>query len=37
LVFTIGTTPYTLDALEEDGNLFIIFGDQTSGRIMGIM
>jgi uncharacterized protein len=32
LVFTLGTTSYTLDALEEDGDLFIIFGDETSGK-----
>jgi uncharacterized protein len=32
LVFTVGGTSYTLDALEEDGNLFIIFGDETSGK-----
>jgi uncharacterized protein len=32
LIFTLGTKQYTLDALEEDGNLFIIFGDETSGK-----
>jgi uncharacterized protein (DUF1684 family) len=33
LVFTIGKTVYKLDALEESpGELFIIFGDATSGK-----
>ena len=33
LVFTIGNTTYHLDALEETpGELFIIFGDATSGK-----
>jgi uncharacterized protein len=32
LVFTIGATQYTLDALEEGDELFIIFGDATSGK-----
>jgi uncharacterized protein len=31
LVFTIGAKQYTLDALQEDDDLFIIFGDETSG------
>lgn len=32
LVFTIGKTTYRLDALEEGSELFIIFGDATSGK-----
>lgn len=32
LVFNIGTTQYSLDALEEDNELFIIFGDETNGK-----
>ncbi len=32
LVFTIQNKQYTLDALEEDDELFIIFGDETSGK-----
>jgi uncharacterized protein (DUF1684 family) len=32
LVFTVGTKQYTLDALEEGDELFIIFGDETSGK-----
>ena len=32
LVFTIGSKEYALDALQEDDELFIIFGDETSGK-----
>jgi len=32
LVFTIGAKQYALDALEEGDELFIIFGDETSGK-----
>jgi uncharacterized protein (DUF1684 family) len=32
LVFTIHDKQYTLDALEEGDELFIIFGDETSGK-----
>jgi uncharacterized protein (DUF1684 family) len=32
LVFTIGAKEYALDALQEGDELFIIFGDETSGR-----
>lgn len=32
LLFTIGARQYTLDALEEGDELFIIFGDETSGK-----
>jgi len=32
LVFTVNEKTYTLDALEEEGELFIIFGDETSGK-----
>ena len=32
LVFTVDNKQYTLDALEEGDELFIIFGDETSGK-----
>jgi uncharacterized protein (DUF1684 family) len=32
LVFSVGNKQYTLDALEEGDELFIIFGDETSGK-----
>lgn len=32
LVFMVNGERYQLDALEEDGKLFIVFGDATSGR-----
>jgi uncharacterized protein len=32
LIFTIGAKQYTLDALEEGDELFIVFGDETSGK-----
>jgi len=32
LVFTINKQQYTLDALEEGDELFIVFGDATSGN-----
>ena len=32
LVFNINGTTYTLDALEEGDELFILFGDATSGK-----
>ncbi len=32
LVFTINGERFQLDALEEDGKLFIVFGDATSGK-----
>jgi uncharacterized protein (DUF1684 family) len=32
LVFTIGATQYALDALREGDELFIIFGDETTGK-----
>jgi uncharacterized protein (DUF1684 family) len=32
LVFTIGAKEYTLDALQEGDELFIIFGDETCGK-----
>jgi hypothetical protein len=32
LVFTVDHKQYTLDALEEGDQLFIIFGDETSGK-----
>lgn len=32
LAFTVGNKQYTLDALEEGDELFIIFGDETSGK-----
>lgn len=31
LVFTYRGTPYRLDAVEDDGKLFILFSDETSG------
>ncbi|MBS1640808.1 MAG: DUF1684 domain-containing protein [Bacteroidetes bacterium] len=32
LIFTLNNKQYSLDALEEDNQLFIIFGDATSGN-----
>jgi len=32
LIFTLKNIQYTLDALEEEGQLFIVFGDATSGK-----
>ena len=32
LIFTLQGKQYTLDALEEEGKLFIVFGDATSGK-----
>lgn len=32
LIFNIGSTQYSLDALEEGDELFVIFGDETNGK-----
>ncbi|MBA4198426.1 MAG: hypothetical protein C0459_12820 [Chitinophaga sp.] len=32
LIFTLNNKAYSLDALEEEGQLFIVFGDATSGK-----
>jgi uncharacterized protein len=32
LVFTVGTRQYTLDALEEGDDFFVLFGDGTNGK-----